>query len=113
MSKKLISYKLLYWLSLIPVFGFFVSWICSWINIYRRTSDRKYVFIHYIIWMLTSLVVFIGLIAIIRALMAYASFVVYVVCALVATYVALVLMSILCIVISKIIIKKYDLKSIS
>ena len=110
--KKIISYKILYYLSLIPFLGLFIAWICSWLNIYRRTNDRKYVFLHCLIWILPICIA--GGIAAVSSMtfMVNLSPIMKTVFGLVIGYIACLIMSISCIAISKWIISKYDLKII-
>ena len=112
MNKNLISYKNLYYLSLIPFLGFFIAWICSWTNIYHRTKDRKYIFLHFIIW-IVPICIASGIIVIVMiTLMVNISPSMYKIYGLIVSYVACLIMSISCVGISKGIINRYDLKSI-
>ena len=108
MSKKFISYKFLYYLSLIPFLGLLIAWICSWLNIYRSTDDRKYVFLHFLIWIFPMCIVgvIVGICAI--TFMVGLSPMMKTICGLVIGYVACVIMSISCIGISKWLISKND-----
>lgn len=110
MNKKLISYKILYYLSLIPFLGLIIAWICSWLNIYRRTNDRKYVFLHYLIWIFPMCIAS-GIVVIsVMTFMVELSPMMKMICGLVIGYIACLIMSISCIGISKGIINKYDSK---
>lgn len=112
MNKKLIPYKILYYLSLIPLLGLLIGWICSWLNIYRRTNDKIYIIFHWLIWILPLCIVG-GLTAICAmTFMVNLSSVMKTVCGLVISYMDCLIMSISCISISKAIIKRYDLKSV-
>ena len=112
MGKKLISYKLLYYLSLIPFLGLFIAWISSWMNIYRTTNNRKYIFFHSIFWIFPMCIAG-GVVAVsTMTFMVNLSPAINKVCGLIIGYVACLIMSISCIGISKGIISKYDLKSI-
>ena len=112
MSNKFISYKTQCYLALIPYIGLLIAWITSWINIYLRTRQKKYIFIHYIIWVLPMCLVG-GLLAFSTIMLKdNLSFQTYSVCILIIGYVACFIMSFLAIVISKFIIQKYDLKNI-
>ena len=110
MSKKIISYKLLSYLSLVPVIGFLIAWLCSWINIYRQTRKRKYIFLHYIIWLLPLCMVGGVLYICIVIFMANFTSQQKIICGLVLSYFAGVMMAISSIGISKGIIDKYNLK---
>ena len=112
MNKKLISYKILYYLSLIPLLGLLIAWLCSWVNIYLRTNDRKYVFLHALIWIFPMCIV--GVIVGISAMtfMVNLTPILKTICGLVIGYVACLIMSISCIGISKGLISKFDSKSI-
>ena len=112
MTKKLISYKILYYLSLIPFLGLLIAWLCSWFNIYRRTNDRKYVFLHSLIWIFPMCIV--GVIVGICSMtfMVELSPIMKTICGLIIGYVACLIMSISSIAISKGIISRYDLKII-
>ena len=111
-NKKLVSYKILYYLSLIPFLGLLVVWPCSWLNIYHRTNNRKYVFLHYLIWIFPICIV--GVIVGICSMtfMVELSPMMKTICGLIIGYIACLIMSISCIGISKGIISKFDLKSI-
>lgn len=110
MNKKIISYKLLCYLSLIPVIGFFIAWPCSWVNIYRQTRSKKYIFLHYIIWLLP--VCMVGIILYICIVTFMSSFTLQqkFICGLVFSYFAVVMMALSSIGISKGIIDKYNSK---
>lgn len=112
MTKKLISYKILYYLSLIPFLGVLIAWLCSWLNIYRRTNDRKYVFLHFLIWIFPMCIV--GVIVGICSMtfMVELSPIMKTICGLIIGYVACLIMSISSIAISKGIISRYDSKII-
>ena len=112
MNKKLIPYKILYYLSLIPLIGMLIAWICSWLNIYRRTNDKKYIIFNWLIWILPLFVV--GGFTAICAMTFMVDFspVMKTVCGIVISYIDCLIVSISCISISKAIIKRYDLKSV-
>ena len=110
MNKKMISYKLVCYLSLIPVIGFFIAWPCSWINIYRQTRSKKYIFLHYIIWLLSVCMVGVILYICIVTFMASFTSQQKFICGLVLSYFAGVMMALSSIGISKGIIDKYNLK---
>ena len=112
MSKNFISFKVLYYLSLIPFLGLIVVWISSWVNIYRRTNDKKYVFLHYLIWIIPICIA--GGVAgvCMMTFMINLSPTMYIICGLGVAYIACLIMAISCVKISKEIISKYDLKSI-
>ena len=112
MNKKLVSYKKLYYLSLIPLLGLLIVWLCSWVNIYRRTNDRKYVFLHYLIWIFPIGIVgsIVGICS--MTFMVKLSPVIKTICGLIIGYVACLIMSISCVGISKCLISKFELKSI-
>lgn len=112
MNKKLVSYKILYYLSLIPFLGLLVAWLCSWLNIYRRTNDRKYVFLHFLIWIFPMCIVgaIVGICS--MTFMVELSPMMKTICGLIIGYVACLIMSISCIGISKGLISKFDSKSI-
>ncbi len=112
MSKKLISYKVLYYLSLIPFLGLLIAWICSWLNIYHRTDDRKYVFLHFLIWIFPMCIVGVIVVICTMTFMVGLSSMMKTICGLVISYVACLIMSISCIRISKWLISKYDQKII-
>ena len=113
MSKNLISYKMQYYLSLIPFVGLFIAWITSWINIWRKTKDKKYIFLHYIIWILPLCIAggFIAVCAL--TFMSNLPQPGYTICALLVSYVACLMMSLSCIAISKVLISKFDLKFVN
>ena len=112
MSKKFISYKFLYYLSLIPFLGLLIAWLCSWVNIYRRTNDRKYVFLHALIWVFPMCIVgaIVGICS--MTFMVGLSPMMKTICGLFIGYVACLIMSISCIGISKWLISKNDQKMI-
>lgn len=110
MSKNLIFYKMQYYLSLIPFVGLFIAWITSWINIWRTTKDKKYIFLHYILCILPMCIVG-GLVAICAmTFIPSLTATIRVVCGVIIGYIACLIMSVSSIFISKIIIDKYDLK---
>ena len=112
MSKNLISYKKQYYLSLIPIVGFLIAWITSWINIWRRTKDKKYIFLHYILWILPMCIVG-GLVAVCAmTFMPSLTATMRVVFGFIIGYIACLIMSVSSIFISQIIIDKYDSKFI-
>ena len=112
MQKKIIPYKILYLLSLIPVLGMLVAWLCSWLNIYRKTADKKYIFLHYVLWMLAfcGLGVFIAIyvIVVVPIFNEQLKFIF----GLMLGYLVCLISAIACVCISKRIIKKYDLNSL-
>ena len=112
MDKKLISYKKLYYLSLIPILGLLIAWLCSWLNIYRRTNDRKYVFFHFLIWIIPICIAGGVVVISLMTFMGKLSPLMYKICGVIISYVSCLIMSISCIGISKGIISQYDLKSI-
>ena len=110
MSKQLISYKTQYYLSLIPFFDVLITWITAWINIWRKTNDKKYIFLHYILWILPMCIAG-GLVAVCAmTFMPNLSPTMRTVCGLIIGYIACLIMSASSVLISKIIIDKYDLK---
>lgn len=112
MNKKKISYKIQYYLSLIPFVGFLIAWIISWINIYRKTNDRKYVFLHFIIWLLPMCIAG-GLVALYTVtFMPCLEPILKTVLGIIVSYAACLIMAISCIGISKWIIDRYDSKFI-
>ena len=110
MAKKLISYKILYYLSLLPFLGFFTAWLGSWVNIYRRTNNGKYVFFHFILWIFPMCIAG-GIVAIsIMIFMVNLTPFMYKICGLLVSYIACLIMSISCIGISKGVINKFETK---
>ena len=112
MVKKFLSSKTQCFLALIPYIGFFIAWICSWINIFLKTKQLKYVFLHYFIFILPMCLAG-GLIVIsMMTFMDKLSFELYRICALILAYVACLIMAFSSIAISRFIIKKYELRTI-
>lgn len=58
MKNRLISYKTQCFFALIPFVGLLIDWIVSWFNIYKTTKSKKYVFIHYITWIIPIIITF-------------------------------------------------------
>ena len=112
MSKKLIPYKILYYLSLIPFLGLLIAWVCSWLNIYRSTNSKKYIFIHYLIWILPMCIVGVIVVICVMTFMGNLTPLWKTICGLVISYVACLIMSISCVSIANGIIKKYDLNCV-
>lgn len=56
MKSRLVSYKAQCFFALIPFVGLLIDWIISWLNIYKTTKSRKYVFIHYITWIIPIII---------------------------------------------------------
>lgn len=110
MDKKIIPYHILYYLSLIPYIGFLIAWICSWVNIFRKTNHRKYIFYHYVFWLIPLCVagglVTVCLLTFMDALSVEWKFI----SALGLSYIACLIMSVSCIFIAKKITDRYDLK---
>ena len=107
MAKKLISYKVLYYVSLIPVLGTIIALFCSWINIYRATNNRKYVFLHYIIWIFPVCIVGVIVAVCISTFMANFSPTVYFIFGIAIAYVACLIMALSGVAISKWIVNKW------
>lgn len=108
MSKRILSCKVQYYLSLIPFLGFFIAWISSWWNIYRRTNDKKYIFLHFIIWILPMCIAGAVVAISIITFMTNLSPLAYKICGLLISYVACLIMAFSAILISKKIIKKFE-----
>lgn len=108
MSKKVISYKAQYYLALIPYIGLFIAWITSWVNIQRKTNNKKYIFLHFVIWIFPMCLAG-GLVTVsVLTFMVNLSQLLYKICGLTVIYVASLIMSISCVGISKGIIDNYD-----
>ena len=58
MKNNLISYKAQYIFAFIPFVGLLIDWIVSWFNIYKTTKNRKYIFIHWLIWIIPMILTF-------------------------------------------------------
>ena len=107
MAKKLISYKVLYYVSLIPILGTIIALFCSWINIYRAKNNRKYVFLHYIIWIFPVCLVGVIVAVCISTFMANFSPTVYFIFGIAIAYVACLIMALSGVAISKWIVNKW------
>ena len=112
MNKKFIPFKILYYLSLIPFLGLLISWVCSWLNIYNRTGDRKYIFLHFLIWIFPMCIVgaIVGVCT--TTFMVNLSMSLKTIWGLIIGYFAFLIMSISCVGISQGIIKKFDKNSL-
>ena len=108
MDKMHSSYKSLYYLSLIPILGLVIVWLCAWLKIYNRTKDRKYVFLHFLIW--AAPLCFAGgfVVVSVNIFMGKLSSVGKIVCGIIIGYVACLVMSISCVSIFKCIMGKYN-----
>ncbi len=114
MYKKQISYNILYGLSFIPFIGFFISWIGAWINIYNKTGDKKYIFLHGVFWLI-SMAIFGTIFAVAFTIYFYnyaykLSEITQLVIGLVFCYIALLMLAISGVIIAKWINNRYDIK---
>ena len=48
-----VNYKLQFILASIPFLGVVPAWIMSWMDIHKTTNNKKYVFIHAVLWLLS------------------------------------------------------------
>ena len=117
MNKKQISYNVLFGLSFIPFIGFFISWAGSWINIYNKTGDKKYIFLHGAFWFIPGAILTIILVIASNIYFnnyAYKlSYVTQLIVGLAAGYVALLILALSSLMIAKRISNRYDLKWLS
>ncbi len=106
------KFKLLYLLSLIPLFGFFIAWVGSWIIMQKETKSKKYVFIHYFIWII-PLCVAGGIVVAGNFLTINLSFTVRTIILITACVLALYIMAFSCVYIAEKIVYKFNEKVIN
>lgn len=111
MKRKLISYKLQSYLALIPIFGFFIVLFIAWINIYKATKKKLYVFIYDIL-----LIVLISIVGIIMCLLYFCfiikidSIIIKEISMFLLSYIVCLMSALLSLAIEKKIIKKFSEK---
>ncbi len=101
-----------YFLVLIPIIGFFIAWIYSWFTIYKITKGIKYVFLHFVFWIIPlclagSLIVAYFMMGVLNQ-----NEFLKMIIGIIVSYVAILIMSISSISISKVIIEAYNKKAI-
>ena len=114
MKNKFVSYRTCSLLSLIPFIGFLIAWLLSWLTIYKVTKDRKYIFLHYLIWIL-PMIISGGLFAVcyFSLFAKIANQQLLILCTLIGAYLVCVIIAYSAIFIAKKIIDNYNKKMLS
>mgnify|MGYP005762513175 CR=1 FL=1 len=55
---KVCSYKLQYFLALVPFLGIFINIGFAWYNIYKITKKRIYIFLHFLLFIVPLIIFF-------------------------------------------------------
>ncbi|MBE7061922.1 MAG: hypothetical protein E7382_05240 [Clostridiales bacterium] len=108
MDERVVISRSKYLLTLIPFIGFFIAWIVAWRSIYKTTQEKKYIIIHYVIWVVVSIIFFvIFIISYVLFISKLATFL-KLLLTLLVLYIVLVMMSLSALAIAKGIIEKYE-----